>query len=134
MKHSGILYTQEDENQATTSHLSLVTRHFFLRMKKNSLVLIGLMLLFSLNLAAGEKINMGKDLETMYPQRFTNSFSTPTPIPTDEGDGGDITPGGRPDPRTALNPIGDAFWLVSLFGIAYGVSLFKRRTRERVNK
>jgi glutathione peroxidase len=40
MKQTCILFTKEDENQETPGRLSLVTRHFFLHMKRLSLFLI----------------------------------------------------------------------------------------------
>jgi hypothetical protein len=98
-----------------------------------------LLLFFSFNIAvAGRERVERESIKTEYSEnRFVDRFSdftlttNLTPEPFGAEDEGGITPpgggGGRPGPGDALNPIGDAVWLVLLFGLVYGVSLYKRR-------
>jgi hypothetical protein len=94
-----------------------------------------LLLFFSFNLAAIDERSTDREFpRTMYSEsRFVDRFANSTPTPAPIGENGGLPPGGggRPNPKDALNPIGDAVWLVLLFGLLYGVSLYKRKRAIR---
>ncbi|KAA6302703.1 MAG: hypothetical protein EZS26_001210 [Candidatus Ordinivivax streblomastigis] len=106
-------------------------------MKTKCIYALFILTLFSsFNLVATERRAVNRaSMTTAYPEnRFVNRFSNPAPPSPSSADEG-IVPGDgeRPDTDTALNPIGDAVWLLSLFGLVYGVSLFIRNRAKQMN-
>ncbi|MDR0865626.1 MAG: hypothetical protein LBO74_11940 [Candidatus Symbiothrix sp.] len=94
---------------------------------KNRGIVCALLLSLSFNLSAGEiksSFDLHKnEINSGYPNPFDK------PLGTREASGGIDLGSDNPDENQALNPIGDAFPLLLSFGLAYGISVYKRKAK-----
>jgi hypothetical protein len=98
---------------------------------------IAVFLLFSVNL-----LFAGENSKADYPKnKFEDRFSTASSsfdLRSDEPNGGSTGDDGigfdegRPNTNDALGPIGDANYWVLLFGLLYGIAVFKKNRQENI--